>query len=105
MAENGIRKGLPKGRALRPSNEDNGRKKENEKEARVGVFLENQAEVTLPLTGADQFGLLFLFPFSNTVTRHAHRNQNRYFEKPCAKRRRKTKVMAFTQMLRNRHEG
>ena len=27
----------------------------------------------------------------------------RYFEKPCEKRRRKTKVMAFTQMLRNRH--
>ena len=29
----------------------------------------------------------------------------RYFEKPCAKKRRKNKVMAFTQMLRNRHEG
>jgi len=29
----------------------------------------------------------------------------RYFEKPCAKRRRKTKAMAFTQMLRNRHQG
>ena len=27
----------------------------------------------------------------------------RYFEKPCEKRRRNTKVMAFTQMLRNRH--
>lgn len=27
----------------------------------------------------------------------------RYFEKPCDKRRRKVKVMAFTQMLRNRH--
>ncbi len=27
----------------------------------------------------------------------------RYFEKPCQKRRRKVKVMAFTQMLRNRH--
>jgi small subunit ribosomal protein S21 len=27
----------------------------------------------------------------------------RYFEKPCEVRRRKTKVMAFTQMLRNRH--
>jgi small subunit ribosomal protein S21 len=27
----------------------------------------------------------------------------RYFEKPCDKRRRKEKVMAFTQMLRNRH--
>ena len=27
----------------------------------------------------------------------------RYFEKPCEKRRRKTQVMAFTQMLRNRH--
>lgn len=27
----------------------------------------------------------------------------RYFEKPCERRRRKTKVMAFTQMLRNRH--
>ena len=29
----------------------------------------------------------------------------RYFEKPCAKKRRKNKVMAFTQMLRRRHEG
>ncbi len=29
----------------------------------------------------------------------------RYFEKPCDKKRRKNKVMAFTQMLRNRHEG
>jgi small subunit ribosomal protein S21 len=29
----------------------------------------------------------------------------RYFEKPCDKRRRKNKVMAFTQMLRNRHQG
>jgi small subunit ribosomal protein S21 len=29
----------------------------------------------------------------------------RYYEKPCWKRRRKTKVMAFTQMLRNRHEA
>lgn len=27
----------------------------------------------------------------------------RYFEKPCQQRRRKVKVMAFTQMLRNRH--
>lgn len=27
----------------------------------------------------------------------------RYFEKPCEKRRRKDKVAAFTQMLRNRH--
>ena len=27
----------------------------------------------------------------------------RYFEKPCEKRRRKEKVMAFTQMLRNRY--
>ncbi|MSU23850.1 MAG: 30S ribosomal protein S21 [Opitutus sp.] len=27
----------------------------------------------------------------------------RYYEKPCEKRRRKTKVMAFTQMLRRRH--
>ena len=27
----------------------------------------------------------------------------RYFEKPCEKRRRKTKVMAFTAMLRRRH--
>jgi small subunit ribosomal protein S21 len=27
----------------------------------------------------------------------------RYFEKPCDKRRRKEKIMAFTQMLRNRH--
>jgi small subunit ribosomal protein S21 len=27
----------------------------------------------------------------------------RYFEKPCEKRRRKEKVMAFTQMLRRRH--
>ncbi len=29
----------------------------------------------------------------------------RYFEKPCDKRRRKEKVMAFTQMLRNRHQA
>lgn len=29
----------------------------------------------------------------------------RYFEKPCDKKRRRNKVMAFTQMLRNRHEG
>lgn len=29
----------------------------------------------------------------------------RYYEKPCEKRRRKEKVMAFTQMLRRRHEG
>ena len=29
----------------------------------------------------------------------------RYFEKPCAKKRRRNKVMAFTQMLRNRHEA
>ena len=27
----------------------------------------------------------------------------RYNEKPCERRRRKEKVMAFTQMLRNRH--
>lgn len=27
----------------------------------------------------------------------------RYFEKPCQKRRRKEKVQAFTQMLRNRY--
>ena len=27
----------------------------------------------------------------------------RYFEKPCEKRRRKEKVMAFTAMLRRRH--
>ena len=27
----------------------------------------------------------------------------RYYEKPCEKRRRKEKVMAFTQMLRNRY--
>lgn len=27
----------------------------------------------------------------------------RYYEKPCQKRRRKEKVMAFTQMLRRRH--
>jgi small subunit ribosomal protein S21 len=29
----------------------------------------------------------------------------RYFEKPCDKKRRRNKVMAFTQMLRNRHES
>ena len=29
----------------------------------------------------------------------------RYFEKPCERRRRKEKVMAFTQMLRRRHES
>ncbi len=29
----------------------------------------------------------------------------RYLEKPCDKKRRRNKVMAFTQMLRNRHEG
>jgi len=29
----------------------------------------------------------------------------RYFEKPCDKKRRKNKVMAFTQMLRDRHQG
>jgi small subunit ribosomal protein S21 len=29
----------------------------------------------------------------------------RYFEKPCEKRRRKEKVMAFSAMLRRRHEG
>lgn len=29
----------------------------------------------------------------------------RYFEKPCEKRRRKEKVMAFTQMLRRRYES
>ncbi len=27
----------------------------------------------------------------------------RYFEKPCERRRRKEKVMAFTQMLRRRY--
>ena len=27
----------------------------------------------------------------------------RYFEKPCEKRRRREKVMAFTAMLRRRH--
>ena len=27
----------------------------------------------------------------------------RYFEKPCEKRRRREKVMAFTDMLRRRH--
>lgn len=29
----------------------------------------------------------------------------RYFEKPCERRRRKEKVMAFTQMLRRRYES
>ncbi len=29
----------------------------------------------------------------------------RYFEKPCDKKRRKNKVMAFTQMLRDRHQS
>lgn len=29
----------------------------------------------------------------------------RYFEKPCDKRRRRNKVMAFTQMLRDRHQN
>jgi small subunit ribosomal protein S21 len=29
----------------------------------------------------------------------------RYYEKPCEKRRRKEKVMAFTQMLRRRYEA
>ncbi len=29
----------------------------------------------------------------------------RYFEKPCEKRRRKDKVMAFTAMLRRRYES
>jgi len=28
---------------------------------------------------------------------------NRYFEKPCEKRRRREKVMKFTDMLRRRH--
>jgi len=29
----------------------------------------------------------------------------RYFEKPCERRRRKEKVMAFTQMLRRRYDS
>jgi small subunit ribosomal protein S21 len=29
----------------------------------------------------------------------------RYYEKPCEARRRREKVMAFTAMLRARHEG
>jgi len=28
---------------------------------------------------------------------------NRYYEKPCERRRRKNKVQAFTQMLRRRY--
>ena len=29
----------------------------------------------------------------------------RYYEKPCERRRRKEKVMAFTQMLRRRYDS
>lgn len=86
----------------------------------------------LPLTRAAGFGCVTAFPFrtqsvimsieikvrkNEPVDRAIRRlkkklereniikgvRAKRYFEKPCEKRRRKTKVMAFTQMLRNRH--
>jgi len=85
-----------------------------------------------PLTGAVQTGLLLGFSLSDpylhmSIEINIRKNEpvdrairrlkkklerenvikdvrfKRYFEKPCEKKRRKNKVAAFTQMLRNRH--
>jgi small subunit ribosomal protein S21 len=85
-----------------------------------------------PLTRAARVGLLAGFPFTNrppnmSIEIKIRKNEpidrairrmkkklereniikgtraKRYFEKPCEKRRRKEKVMAFTAMLRRRH--
>ncbi len=88
--------------------------------------------VKKPLTGAVQTGLLLGFSLSDpylhmSIEINIRKNEpidrairrlkkklerenvikdvrfKRYFEKPCETKRRKNKVAAFTQMLRNRH--